>query len=463
MDRRHILGATVLVAILAACSPSTLMGGETLTLDEALTIALERNLVLKATHEDYESAKWGLRSARASLFPSVSLSSTARRVDPETFRRANASLDFLEELEIEVEPFLYETTYETSFSVTVPIWNGGRLWGAVGAAGAGRDAAAHAYESTRRAVDVDTKAAYFGVLRAEALHAVVLDAVEAAGRNVAAAERKVEIGLVPRVELLRWRVEHANNMRELADAERALVLARTNLAHVLGLPLDAEFELAGVDRRDLDGIERSFAWLLEPSALTEERARRLLAANPDFLAIADATRASRSGMTIARGAFFPALNAQGSYGWKADDDIDPDDDTAWSVALALELPIFTSFKNFSDYQQSKRSYLAAARRQEDLERSMIAGLRNVVATIRASMKALDAATTLVDQAEEHLKNVTNRHDQGMAPYTELVDARVLYDRSRAGLVNAAHDAFLAFAEAERLLGSDADAISGEIQ
>ena len=63
------------LAILLVLSPA---GGESLarslTIDEAVQLALERNLSLEVARLDYESAKWGLRSARASLLPSVRLS-----------------------------------------------------------------------------------------------------------------------------------------------------------------------------------------------------------------------------------------------------------------------------------------------------------------------------------------------------------------------------------------------------
>ncbi|MCK4408723.1 MAG: TolC family protein, partial [Candidatus Eisenbacteria sp.] len=121
--------------------------------------------------------------------------------------------------------------------------------------------------------------------------------------------------------------------------------------------------------------------------------------------------------------------------------------------LALDFPVFTSFKNLSDYQQSRRNYLAARRRQEDLERFMIAGLRGAVSALESSSKALVAAETLIDQSADHLKSVTNRYNEGLAPYTEFADARVLFDRSRVGYVNAVYDGLLAVAETERLLGN----------
>ncbi len=444
--------AVLALAILLTLSPAV---GESfareLSIDEAVELALERNLSLEAARLDHESANWGLRSARASLLPSVGLSSTARRVDPDTYERANASLGFAEEMGMDVEPFLYETTYETGFRVSAPVWNG-QLWGAVGVAGGARDAAGHAYEARRRSVVAETKSAYFDVLRAEALLSVSLDAVDAAGENAEVARRRHEVGLAPLAEVLRWQVMVAEDEKALADAETAVTMARTQLASVLGLPLDATFELPEVDRAALDARYAEFAWLTTPGYLTESRARDLLADNPDYRSLADVTRMSRAGVSVARGAFMPSLNASGSYGWKADDDIEPDDEAAWSVTLALDLPIFTSFKNMSDYQQSRRDYLAARRRQEDLERFMIAGLRGAVSALMSSSKGLVAAETLVDQSAEYLKSVTNRHNEGLAPYTELTDARVLFDRSRVGYVNALYEGVVAVAEIERLLG-----------
>jgi outer membrane protein TolC len=448
--------AVLALAILLTLSPAV---GESfareLSIDEAVELALERNLSLQAARLDHESANWGLRSARASLLPSVGLSSTARRVDRDTYERANASLGFAEEMGMDVEPFLYETTYETGFQASAPIWNG-QLWGAVGVAGGARDAAGHAYEARRRSVVAETKSAYFDVLRAEALLSVSLDAVDAAEENAEAAQRRHEVGMVPLAEVLRWQVTAAEYEKAAADAEAAVTVARTQLANVLGMPLDLTFEFPAVDPAALDARYTELAWLTAPGYLTESRARELLAGNPDYEGLADVTRMNHAGVSVARGAFMPSLNASGSYGWKADDDIKPDDEAAWSVTLALDLPIFTSFKNTSDYQQSKRDYLAAQRRQEDLERLMVAGLRGAVSALMSSSKGLVAAETLLEQSAEYLKSVTNRHNEGLAPYIELTDARVLFDKSRAGYVNAIYDGLMAVAEIERLLGETPD-------
>jgi len=460
MIRRGTSIAAVVLALLA-CACAT--AGEFLTLDRAVELARENNLSLEATHHDYEAARWGLRGAWASLFPSIRFTSTARRIDEETFNRANASLGPIQDAfpDAGIEPFVYETTYETMFTGSLPIWNGGRLWGAIGAAGAGRDAALYAHESRGRAVEVEARAAYFDVLRAEDLLAVSRDAVDAARRNREAASRRFEIGLVGRAEYLRWQVQLTDEIKALADAEHAVRMARTRLAQVLGLPMDADPELMPVARSELDPHIVAFDWALGGVTITEERARELLAENPDYLAIAATTQMERSNLTIARGVFLPALNASGSYGWKADDDIEPDDETAWSVTVALDLPIFTSFQNLSQYQSSRRSYLAAVRRQEEAGRSMVAAVRNTIGALRLSLKELQSAETLLDQTEELLKNVAGRYDQGAAPYTEFVDTRVLYDRSRIGYVNALYDAFIAFAEAERLVGREGTTESGE--
>lgn len=461
MGPRHGVARAALAACVVLSVAASVATADALSLERAVEIALDDNLSLGASRADYEAAKWGLRSARGSLLPSIRFTSSATRVDPDTYARANASLGFAEELGIEVEPFLYETTYETGFSVTVPIFNGGRLWGAVGASGAARDAAMHAYEAARRRVVVEVKAAYFGVLRTEALHAVARDAAEAAAANVAATRRKLEVGLVSRAELLRWEVALAGDETALAEAENAVYLARTNLSRVLGAPLDATYELEDVTREELDRQHERLAWLLDEGSLSEARARELLAANPDFQSLSDVTRARRSEVTIARGAFLPALNASGSYGWKADDDIDPDDETAWSATLVLDVPVFTGLRHLSDYQESKRSHAAAQRRQEDRERLMVADLRNTATSLKSSLKALHAAEKQLAQSEEHLKNVGNRHTQGLAPYTALVDAHVLRDSARAGYVNALYSSFLVIAETERLLGDEAALTHGD--
>ncbi|MBD3347695.1 MAG: hypothetical protein GF400_00685 [Candidatus Eisenbacteria bacterium] len=457
LSMRGIGLAFLCMLVLSLASPSLSAAVETLTLDAAVQMALERNLSLEASRENYESAKWGLRASRAALLPSVSLSSTARRVDPETYERANASLDFAEEFGVEVEPFLYETTYETSFRADLPIWNGGKLWGAAGVAEGARDAALSSYESARRGIVVEAKSAYFGLLRALELLGVQEEAVLAAERNAEAARRRLEVGMANRAEHLRWESQLARERGALVDAEAGVTLARTRLLNVLGLSLDTEVSLDGVPEGMLEEARARYEGLRGDGPLTEERALELLRGSPDLESLRASTDIGRSRVTIARGAFLPALNASGSYGWKADDDIEPDDETAWSVTLALELPVFTSFRNFSQYHESKRAYFASLRREEDGRRAMVAALRSADSTVGSSLKRLTAARVEEERAAELLKNVRNMHAQGMATYTELLDAEVLYGRSRVGTVNALFDCLLALADAERLLGPEPDA------
>ncbi len=442
-----------LVALLCALHASA---GEPLTLSDAVDLALEHNLTLEAARQDHEAARWGVRSAWASLLPSVSLTSTARRVDPDTYERANSAIDFLPP-DIDVEPFLYETTYETAFNASMPVFNGGRLWGGVALSAASSRAARHALESERRDVVVRTKSAFFDVLRAESLRKVSLDAVGASERRVASSERMLELGVRSRADLLRWQVQLAEDRRALVDAENAVSLARSALAATLGRPLDTEFELEDVSRLELEARCRPYSDLIENDAIPELSARRLLSSNPGYLALGDAAEIERHAVTIARGAFLPALNAQATYGWKADGDIEPDDEVAWSVTAFLEVPVFTGFRNLSEYQQARRSQLAAERRREDGERMMVLGLRNAVATLRSRLEGLEAADRLVAQSRQHFESMDRMYDQGMAQSTDVAEARVLLDRSRVGYINALYDCFIGLAEVESLVG-DAPAL-----
>ena len=442
------LAACVLVVLAGAAT-----AGETLTLEQAVALALKGNLILDAAREEYEAARWGSRSAWASLFPAVSLTSSARRVDPDTYARANASIDFLPP-GVEVEPFLYETTYETSFSASMPVFNGGRLWGAVALSGAAQRAALHGLDAERLDVIVAAKSAFFDVLRAEALLDVSRDAVRASEERVETSRRMVELGLRGRSDLLLWEVQLAEDRRALIDAENAVALARTSLAGTLGAPLDDVYDLVDVSRIELEARCAPYLHLLDGEPVSELEARAMLAANPGYMAIHDAADIERHGVTIARGAFFPALNAQASYGWKSDGDIEPDDEVAWSVTAFLEVPVFTSFKNLSDYQQARRRSLAAERRRDDGERMMVLGLRSAAATLRSQLEGLEAADRLVAQSRQHMESIESMYEQGMVQSTDAADARVLFDRSRIGYINSLYDCFIALAELESLVDGD---------
>ncbi|MFH1689401.1 MAG: TolC family protein [Candidatus Eisenbacteria bacterium] len=76
MNRRITCVVLALAAALTIAPAYRGVSARELGIGTAVDTALERNLSLEAARQDYESAKWGLRSARSSLFPSVRLSST---------------------------------------------------------------------------------------------------------------------------------------------------------------------------------------------------------------------------------------------------------------------------------------------------------------------------------------------------------------------------------------------------
>ena len=228
--------AFALVLVLPQCCAEA----EPITMQQSVELALQSNLAVRAASENYQASLWGVRSARASFFPSVKFSSSILRVDPDTYDRANVSLGFLEEMGIEVEPFLYETTYETGFSATVPVFNGGRLWGGVGLAGAARDASFHSLESVARAIEVAAKEAHLGVLRAQALLGVACDVMYASEKRAKEAARRVEVGVSGRSELLRWEVQLTEDRMLLVDAENSVVLARLKLRALPAADVDGQ-------------------------------------------------------------------------------------------------------------------------------------------------------------------------------------------------------------------------------
>ncbi len=226
---RMVPVATVVVAILVGGSadaggrhiPTPIgqeqTGPETITLEEAVTKALEFNHQLNAAHFGLEAAKWAHRQAMAQLLPSITLQSNYTRLDNETVARANAigreitmffpdSTGTLQPVTIEIPQSVFRDGYETSINGQLLLLNPA-VWNGVSLAGASKNLASSEVQTAIQSTVHKTLRVYIELLRLHSLIRVQEQHVEQAIRNAEQAERLFQVGRYSEADVLRWRVE----------------------------------------------------------------------------------------------------------------------------------------------------------------------------------------------------------------------------------------------------------------
>ncbi|MDZ7343318.1 MAG: TolC family protein, partial [candidate division KSB1 bacterium] len=240
---------------------SVFSNGRVLPLNDAMQIALEKNLRLRAARKNVSAANWSVKNAYAQFLPTVNFNLNYLRLDTGTLGRANAFYDFVndptnagflpEELRRNVRPGAWRNAYGPSIFVTQPIFTGGALTANLNVAQAQEITAQANLSQALQQVIYDTQKAYFEVLKSQELLAVAKDNLQATEKHLNSARKQVEAGLRSKTEILRWEVQKANAESFLVRAENAVALARPALNHVLGLEMDTELTVVPVEEIDV--------------------------------------------------------------------------------------------------------------------------------------------------------------------------------------------------------------------
>jgi len=230
-------------------NPSAATPPTVLSLSQAINVALQQNLEVKAAQAKYKSSLAQKSMATSGFFPRIDLSEIySRSNNPVYFfgMRLNQGKFLMSDMNIDRlndPPTL--NNFLTRLRIVQPIFNGGDVW-------VGHQQAKLMVESTwqektqkEKAVILSVIEAYDGVLMARAFHNVILDAVKTAKRHVKIAEAMYKQGLVVKSDLLSARVYLLSLQEEEIRANNMVAVAMSALNDAIGFPLHWEYDLTG--------------------------------------------------------------------------------------------------------------------------------------------------------------------------------------------------------------------------
>ena len=376
------------------------------------------------------------------------------RVDPGTYDRANQAVAGMELMfeqlgippgSIEIEPFLYEDTYSSAFSVSQQFPLNLNLVADLKLSGALDRVNRHSLAAERTSIIFETRVAFFQVLLTGDLVDVAKRRLESAKKQLDAATERESLGLISRSERLRWDVEAAEAECGLVEAENSELLAGMALNRLL------DFDLA--DHPDPAAVgESCFEYALSLAAAGPESLVEIAVnSNPVVLLRESANEGAGAAKLYALSALTPSLHFQGSWGWYANETLALDDDKIWSVTAVLNVPLFDLASGFAAYRKACAEESASGYETE-------AVLENIRMGVLAACFELDRATKsrkyleiAALYAEETCRDMEARYAEGHIAEFDLADMQAALAAARAGAAAAKYDYFTALAALEQLL------------
>jgi len=426
-----------------------------LTLEEARRRALQNNPTLAQAKLDESAARWGMLGAVSDALPHVSFNSSVTRFDDDYVYRQNIMRDvILQEYGQYIDPedfppFAYKDMYVSSISVDQPIYNGGIEITAIRIART-RKKLIHLYrEISARDIVLQAETAYYNLCRAQQAFEVQSNELEVTRGYLERFRRRLELGLIAEVDVLRWEVRESNDLAALVEAENNLKLAQLSLARVMGdppnesyYPADLPAFLARITLSPGAGIE-------SPDRLWE----KMQESSPDLQVSRYNVKLERQNVWLTAANFQPKLNFNYTYSWQADDDLALDGFKSWTAGFSLRIPLFASFGNLARWQEARVKVKRAEEGARDYETALYMQLTATHNDLTAAGLRLEAAMKMREQAQKVLSSQENRYDLGMITTLELLDARTAELTAELGVINAYCDALIARTNLNRITGT----------
>ncbi|MFN8547258.1 MAG: TolC family protein [Candidatus Eisenbacteria bacterium] len=409
-----------------------------LSLEQAITEATARSSRLAALDARADAARGGVQAARAGRFPTVNLSAGYSRlseVDP-----FSLTLPVGGKLELFPNP---SDRYRARAGATWPLFTGGRIGAAIDAAEQGATASHEARESGRLDLVLETTNAYWSLVTAREEARVSREGARTLDAHFLDAEKRVEVGLAARNDLLAVEVERDR-------AELARIAAESRAA-------DAEDELRRLLARDEAIVPRDSLTLSppEPQAIAALKARAR-EGNPDRAALQARARAAEAKVRGARGTLWPqaALNAGYDYARPNPRFVPSRDqwDDSWDVSLSVSLDLWNGGKTSGEIRAARGEAMAARADLDDFDRRLDREVGTRARNLETAVAASRVAESAVASARENLRVSQDRYRTGVITSSELLDAETSLLRAELERTSALARVHVAAVALDRVVG-----------
>lgn len=395
------LTALVLGGLMTTTMASAAMAESVdMTLEDSVRTALDNNYNIKQQEAEYDSAVWARHQARRSFGPTVNWQSTATKMGGKYYDSANLS-----------------RTFGNGLTLTMPIYTGGQLEGAIKAADLAMNANELGLELCKQQVKAATMSAYYQALQAKNQIKVAQDSVNTLTEHLKNVNAQYTVGTVAKSDVLGTQVQMANAEQNLINANNSYDVAIASLNNVMGLPTDTELNLT-------DSLDYNVYEIPLEECTAYARSNR-----PDVLMADYQVAIAEAGVQQAKAGYMPKVSAQASKSWAGDSPFGSDEtdqrygqNNNWTAGVVLSWDIWDNNVTQSKVNQSKAAVAKAEAAAENTRQSGDLEVRTAYLNLKAAEKSINTTQVAVDKAQEDYKIAQVRYAAGVGTNLDVMDA-----------------------------------------
>lgn len=404
-----VLGSVMTVFAAAAQTPQ----GEvvTLTLEQALEIALSENPTIKIADQEIEIKRYAKQGTYASLYPQIDATAQYQRV----IEKQTMSMDFGGQTQsIKVGS---DNSFNGGVTAAMPIVNA-QLWTSLKISALDVELAVEKARSSRLDMVEQVAKAYYSALMAKeslSLYKRVYDNAVENNKNV---KKKYDVGSVSEYDLITSNVSVQNAIPNVFEAENSVTLTLWQLKALLGIDLQKNIDVAG----SLMDYEAAMSYGYDLAQLNLED-------NSTMKQFDIQEQQLQKALKLTKMANVPTLSINAAYLYTAlgnDGKFFVRD--AWNpysyAGVQLNIPIFAGNSKRAATRQARLNLSNIQLQRENTERQLRVAIVQYINNMDTSVKQFHSANATVEQAQRGYDISVKRYEIGSGTLVEVDNSQL---------------------------------------
>lgn len=430
----------------------------TLTLEDAINLALSDNPTVKVANLEIERYDYVRKQALSSLYPQVDAS-------------LQYSLALRRQEMTEGFSFGGKNTFNTAASVSLPLFVPA-VYKQLKLTDAQMESAVESARATRIDMIASVRAAYYNVLLAEQSLAVLNEAVLTTERVVENTKKMYDNGLASEYDYLTAQVQLSNLRPQVLQTENAVSITKYQLKMYLSLPSDVEVEVVGTLDSFRDKVILSEDYSRD---INENTTLRNLDIQAEMLQYQEQLiKASRMPVVAAFGQVSyigqervdlsglmggmagggntnagevaaqtrAAATSQSKFWWQC----------PISVGAQVSIPIFAGFKTVNQLREVRNQISQLSIQREYAEEGIRLQVEQAINTLITARETMLSNERTVEQAEKAYNISLTRYNAGAGTILELNSSQLSLTQAQLSYSQSIFDYLSAYASYEKTLG-----------
>lgn len=407
---------------------------ESLTLTQAVSLALDTHPAMGQARAVADVASARAKQARSARFPSLAAQGSLQRHQEPMVVAPLHGFDPMN------PPAFDRNLVQGAVAAGYTLFDGGARAARIRQAEAGEGATEAGEDDTKSAVAAQVSAAFLGILSGEE----VMDAVTSQRRALESELDRVQLfleeGKAARVDLLRVEAALQRVKAQEISAASDLELARGRLARLTGLEAGEVRQMTLVPVSPISG----------PTPALESSTSAALEANPELARIRQELTGAQAGIREATSAWFPTVEANGRY---ADfGTLDGGHVQEWQGSLQISYPLFTGGAREGERERARAEARRVAETVRLAELEIEDRVEESLARLSEARALREALELAVRQSAEVARIEALALEAGAGVQTDFLGAQAELFQAQASLAQARQGEIMAWIQLARVRG-----------